>query len=194
MRIGLEAARRVIDADTGEHRQRLGAGFGATDPAMQSEPLHHLAADGHRRIERDHRLLEDHADMAAANGAHRFLGECRQILAAEQDAPTCMADRLGQETENGARQGRLAAARFADQGEDLSGRDVDIGAGDDVADPGGGEDQLLDAEHRGSVHQVTCAMRGSRRSRIASPRRLVESSASEMKRPGKKPSQAAEAA
>ena len=38
---------------------------------MDADGLGHLVADGLQRVERGHRLLEDHADVAAADRAHR---------------------------------------------------------------------------------------------------------------------------
>ena len=37
------------------------------EPAMQPQHFGHLRTDPYRRVERSHRLLEDHADAIAAN-------------------------------------------------------------------------------------------------------------------------------
>ena len=64
-------------------------------PAMQAQYLGDLEADGERRVEARHRLLEDHADAIAAHGAHRAVGERRQIFAIEQDAAGLRSPRGG---------------------------------------------------------------------------------------------------
>ncbi len=53
---------------------------------MGADLLGHLPADGHHRIERRHRVLEDHGDVAAAPPAHRLRRLLQQINAVEKDA------------------------------------------------------------------------------------------------------------
>ena len=43
------------------------------------------AADGEHRVQRRHRLLKDHADVAAADRLHLPLGQPDQVLAEERD-------------------------------------------------------------------------------------------------------------
>ena len=52
---------------------------------MDGERLHDLQADPEHRIERGHRLLEDHGDLAAADAAHLLVGELEQLAAVEAD-------------------------------------------------------------------------------------------------------------
>ena len=40
-----------------------------------------LAADREHRVQRRHRLLEDHRDLAAAHAAHLFFAEREQVAA-----------------------------------------------------------------------------------------------------------------
>ncbi len=52
--------------------------------------LHHvdeLVADAHQGVERVHRALEDHRDVAPAELPHLLLAQLRQVLAAEQHLP-----------------------------------------------------------------------------------------------------------
>ncbi len=52
---------------------------------MRLEHLGDLVADPHHRVERGHRLLEDHADLAAAHVLHRGLVEREQVAPVEPD-------------------------------------------------------------------------------------------------------------
>ncbi len=52
---------------------------------MPQDDLGDLVADGERRVERGHRLLEDHRDSVATQLSHRGFGELQQIDAVEHD-------------------------------------------------------------------------------------------------------------
>jgi len=47
----------------------------------------HLGPDAQDRVERHHRILEDHGDAAAPEVAHLPRREPHEILAVEEDAP-----------------------------------------------------------------------------------------------------------
>uniref|UniRef100_E6QKD8 Uncharacterized protein n=1 Tax=mine drainage metagenome TaxID=410659 RepID=E6QKD8_9ZZZZ len=49
--------------------------------SVSADGLDDLAADLHDRIERGHRLLEYHGDLAAAHGTHFFVGQADQFPA-----------------------------------------------------------------------------------------------------------------
>ena len=49
-----------------------------------------LLADRHHRVERRHRLLEDHRDLVAAHVAHLLLGELEQIAPSSRIEPATM--------------------------------------------------------------------------------------------------------
>src|SRR5215472_12963813 len=101
-------------------------GHGAASPrpfpmppiSLGPEKLHRLAdlsADGEHRIERRHRLLEDHRDVVAAYRAHLAFVELEQIAAIELDrAGDDPAGRIGNEPHHGERRHTLAAAGFTD--------------------------------------------------------------------------------
>ena len=80
-----------------------------------------LIADREDRVERRHRLLEDEADLGAANLPHVPLAQLEQILAAVEfhRSTDCFAGRL-HEPQNRHRRHRLPAARFADQSQRLA--------------------------------------------------------------------------
>ena len=70
--------------------------------------------------------LEDHRDVAAADGAHVVRGHGQHVLAVELDAAAHggVGDHAG-EADDGARGDALAAAALADEADELAGRDVE---------------------------------------------------------------------
>ena len=56
-------------------------------PAMAHQGFGNLVADREARIERGHRLLEDHGQAVAAQILHLPLGEAGQLASFEQDRP-----------------------------------------------------------------------------------------------------------
>ncbi|MNL70727.1 hypothetical protein D3C87_1957730 [compost metagenome] len=69
MRIGAEAAGGIGNAHGIEQFERALAGGGGAQAAMDRQHLADLPLDGMDRIERTHRLLEDHGNVIAAHGA-----------------------------------------------------------------------------------------------------------------------------
>ena len=55
------------------------AGLTYRHTAVQVQRLTDLFLDRVQRVQRGHRLLEDHADLVAADGAHQVLVDARQI-------------------------------------------------------------------------------------------------------------------
>ena len=59
------------DADQAQHLDRRGARASRRpDPLVEQDRLDDLVADGEDRVERGHRLLEDHRDLVAADLPH----------------------------------------------------------------------------------------------------------------------------
>ena len=73
VRIIVDAAQRIGDADSVEQLQCAGPGGIAAQALMHAKDFPNLLADGVDRIERTHRLLKNHAHLIAA---HRAQG-CR---------------------------------------------------------------------------------------------------------------------
>jgi hypothetical protein len=91
---------------------------------VDQQRLHDLEPDVEHRVERSHRLLEDHCDVAAAHLAHLVFREVEQVAALEQDAAGDHAPGgLRKQAHDGERRNRLAAARLADQRNDFAGLD-----------------------------------------------------------------------
>ena len=70
VRVGVEPAFGIGNADILEQLDGAGARRGLAQAAMRDQHLAHLVLDGVERIERAHRLLEDHRDVGAAHLAH----------------------------------------------------------------------------------------------------------------------------
>ena len=70
MRILLEPALAVGDADQPQQLERARARLRLAHLEVDEQRLHDLLPDRQDRIERGHRLLEDHRDVAAAHLAH----------------------------------------------------------------------------------------------------------------------------
>ncbi len=119
MRVAVEQALRLGDAHQFEHPERLGASRGLGAALVQRDRLGDLVADGEHRIERGHRLLEDHRHFVAAHATHRLgreLGEVAGDAVAEAEVERAARDRAAaqfDEAHQAERGHRLARARFA---------------------------------------------------------------------------------
>ena len=102
--------------------------------AVQANDLGDLLADRHRRVQRGQRVLEDHADLVAADVAHALLRERAQFLAIELDAAG--GDVAAGRKQVHDRQGGhgLTAAGFADDAERLARLDLEANSVDSVHD------------------------------------------------------------
>ena len=87
MRIVVDAARRPWNPDLDEPGDCAVARLTRRDVAVQLDRLDELVADRAHRIERRHRILEDHRDLAAANVTKARAGRAEQVLAAEERLP-----------------------------------------------------------------------------------------------------------
>ena len=106
------------NADLAEQRNAARPRLAGRQAHVQAQHFAQLKADAEDRIERTHRLLENHRDFLAAQVAQFALRQIEQIapavnhFAAGKDAGIL----LRQEPQNRQRRHRLAAAGFADQG------------------------------------------------------------------------------
>ncbi|MNT47961.1 hypothetical protein D3C72_1847180 [compost metagenome] len=85
MRILGQTPRRFGDVHGIEHAQRHRLGRNTLRSLMFADRLCQLRADRHDRIERRHRLLEHHGDIAAAHAAHRAVAQARKLTPFELD-------------------------------------------------------------------------------------------------------------
>ena len=133
VRIGRQAKRSVRDADA--RKRRDGALQGCVSPDSGLAPAQHVdevRADGEQRIQRRHRILEDHGDARAAVGVHRGLVEREEIDAVEHDPAADAGQVRRQQPDEAGGQARLAGARFTDDAEDAVPADVEVDAAQDV--------------------------------------------------------------
>src|SRR5262249_60328762 len=73
----------------------------AVKSLMQPQRLSDLAADGEDWIEACHRLLEDHADVVAADLAHGGVAKLEEGSALKKDRARKTAGRRGPQPQNG---------------------------------------------------------------------------------------------
>ena len=131
---------------------------------MEGDGLGHLAACREHGIERAHRLLEDHADLRAAQRAHLGLRQGQQLAPLESDAAA--GDLAGgrHQTHDAQRRHALAATRLADQAEDAAGLERERHPVDGPGRTGGGgKDHAEIADFEKRHHPEVAADRGSTR-------------------------------
>jgi hypothetical protein len=124
-----------------------------THPLVQLQHFADLVAHRVQRVERRHRLLEDHADAAAADAAHRTFAQTHQVLAVEAD----LAGRVRRvdQPQDRQRRDRLARSGLAHQRELLAGGDGER----DVVDDGRraeADRQVADVEQLVHVRISAC--------------------------------------
>ncbi len=83
--------------------------------AVQANGFGDLAADGHRGVERGHRVLEDHRDLVRADVPHLAFGRRDDVLVADQDAPGGDVADVRQELHDRQPDRALAAPGLTDQ-------------------------------------------------------------------------------
>ena len=113
------------------------------------------APDPHHRVQRGHRFLEDHGEIAAAPPPHLALGQRQQIgrdvLARiawrGKQNPARDAGLSGKQPQHRQRRRRLARARLAHQPKRLAGVDLERDVVDSFA-PAEADRQVLDPQNR----------------------------------------------
>jgi hypothetical protein len=167
--------------DPVEHLAGDGEGLPAAGAGVDADGFGNLVANGAHRVERGHRLLEDHADIAAAHPAECRFVEAGEIGARHADRTTPPAA-VRQQLHHGKRGHRLAGPGFADDAENAARLERQV----DVVQHGVAVNidfQIGNCEHR---HQRPRLNRGSKRSRNPSPIRLRPSTVMMIAKPGNK--------
>ena len=99
MGIRVDALGSGWDADLFQQRNRALQRLIFAQFEVNTQRFADLFANGHSRVKAGHRVLEDHADLAAPDLAHLLLREIEQVLVVKQDAATCvLPGRLGKQT------------------------------------------------------------------------------------------------
>ncbi len=115
----VDPALRIRDLHGLEQFQHPGADLGTRHLVVLDQHLGNLFPDGKHGIERGHRLLEDHGDALAADRLPAAPIEPEQGLALEGQAFGREARVLWLQPHHRERSEALAAAGFADDGDDL---------------------------------------------------------------------------
>ncbi len=112
MRIGIDALLGSRNLHGLEEVDRLFGGVAAAQSTVLAQNFADLVANSVERIERRHRLLEDHRHFVAAQAAQLFRRGGQDLLAVELDAAGGHVKALGQELHDRECGHALAAARF----------------------------------------------------------------------------------
>jgi hypothetical protein len=116
-----------------------------------ADGLGDLRADALERVERRHRILEDHRDLAAAHVAQLALIGGGQVAPVEEHVPRDARARPPRQAHQRQRQRALARTRLADDAERATGWDVERHAGNRAHGPVGrveADVQVADGEHQ----------------------------------------------
>src|SRR6185437_14621067 len=164
---------------------------------VHREHLVDLVANALQRVERRHRLLEDHRDEAPAQLAHALRRRPQQVLAAEEDLARARAHAVGEQPHHRARSHRLAGARLPDQAQNLVAMQLEAHVAHGMAairalgKVDGEAADLEDGLGLAHAHAHSCRRRGLSASLSPSPIRLMASTVSRIAAPGIAQSQGA---
>ena len=150
----------VGDTHPFEHHERCLPGVRRRAHAVQGPGLRDLRAHGQHRVERRHRLLENHGNTFAADGRERFFVHRRQVQGAQPDGAAGHLSRGRHQAEHGEGAHRLAAARLADHPQRSSRVDGIADPSDRAKRPlvgGEGDLKVVDRENRPAVAITGCA-------------------------------------
>src|SRR5215470_8989658 len=180
------AGLRRRDAHRLQELGRLLPRAAAGRPLVDADRLGDLVAHREQRVQRHHRVLQDHRDPLAADAPHLVLGLLQEIGALEEHLARDDASRRRQHAQEGQRQGSLARARLAHDAERLAlierQGDVVHGARDARATRAHVvRGQAPYVEERTGHNWRSC---GSNFTRSQSPRRFADRTISMMHEPG----------
>ena len=147
--------RRVRDADRLHQLHRALRTCGPAHPAVDRQHLGDLGADLGRRVERAHRVLEDHAGTRAAYAPQRAFAAADQLGAAERRRAGG-ARAVGQQAQQRERGEALAAAGLADERDGLAAPGAQVDAAYGLAAGPEVDSQVTDVEERGFSHERAC--------------------------------------
>ena len=182
MRIEIEDAFGITDLHGGEHVERALAGLGLADRLVGAQRLDDLPADGHDRVQRVFRILQDHGYALAAQRAPLGFRGLEEVDAVEVQ-PFGIDDTVfGGQAHDGAAGLRLAGTALADDAEPFAAEREGHAAHrlDDTRTRREGDAQVFYVEKR--AHWPL--PRGSSASRRPSPSRLKPRLTMRMATPG----------
>ena len=185
----------VGDAHQVEHLRGLGHGrVPANARLVDLDGLGDLEPDGQDRVERRHRILEDHGDVVAAESPALWLGHADQLGAPIADRPADLGAGR-KESHHRQERHRLARPRLTDDAQNLAGVHREAHTPHSLHRPVRRPERDLQVGHleQGSVHGpvalYVCHARtricwGSKASRSPSPMKLMARQNSTMNIPG----------
>ena len=185
---------RVLHLHLGQQLLRAAGGLGLAHRLMLADHLDDLLADADRRVQRIHRLLEDHRGEPAAHVAQLRLARPQHVAAQQQDLALAHPHgALGQQADEGHGGDGFARAGFADQPDDLARRHLDADAGQRRYHPAIGRElqrEVLDRDDGPGARAFSKRRHlprslGSKMSRSPSPSRLNPTAVTRIARPGK---------
>ena len=121
MRVRAGTRGRVRYADLAEQLDGARPRLAPRDRTVETDRLRDLIADREDRVERRHRLLEDHRDAGATHRAHLGLRDGEKIAAVEAHLAADDAARRRHEPHQRECRDALPAPRFTDEAEDAAG-------------------------------------------------------------------------
>jgi hypothetical protein len=120
VRVGVHAPLGIADPHLVQELDDAPVERAAAEPTVERQRLRDLIAHGQRRVERGHRVLQDHRDARPAQFAHLRAALREQILALEQDLPPDDAPaRLRHQPQDRQTRHRLPRPRLPDDPERL---------------------------------------------------------------------------
>ena len=191
VRILLQSAFRLGNPHLRHQFDRAGTGGVGGEAAVDPQTVEQLAADGEHRVERGHRLLEDHADLVAADPAHgrgAGGGEVGHVSVGAGEGDAAAGDASAAELDqahDGERGHRLARAALTDHAERFAGShfEADTGCGDHGATASVELDAQVGDGEDGFAWNCHLAL-GSSTSRRTSPNMLKASTVIATAAPG----------
>ena len=171
MRIGAQATFRRWNLDQLQQLQRPCHRGRARAALVAHHGLGDLVADAVDRIERGHRLLEDHRDDGAAHGIHGALAQRQDVVLTDADAAADHRAARRMQPQDRAHRHRLARTGLADNAQHLARQDVERDAVDG-GDRGLAADEI---DRQVANFDQRAGRRGARRaaSSISAPAREV---------------------
>ena len=136
-----------------------------------------LGPDSGHRVQRRHRVLEDHRDVVAAELTDILVIHLDHVLVLEQDAPRDDPAGVGHQSQDGKGGDRLPRARLPDDADRFPAADIEADPVHRMDNSPGGEElrtQVLDPQQRG-CHPAYLRIRGSIASLNPSPMKLNDS-------------------
>ena len=120
VRVLLQAAVRLVDADQLQQLLSAGPGFLLGLFGVQQDDLDDLVADGVHRVQTRHRVLEDDGDLVAADLAELLLGHFVDLVAVEPHRAADQTAGVSGQAHDGIRRDRLAGAGLADDAQHVA--------------------------------------------------------------------------